>query len=463
MKRRTSVCFALLVALTALPAFAGTVYVPILSQNGFDGAEYATRVWLTNEGNGPLTVETLLLPMNTNGIKGREDGGGGGDEVTVRAGRTVVLVVDGGPGLLEITSTGDAAGQLAINAELRQTGINGAAVAHASPPVIGSQNVVEAGGTLTLQGMRRSLAGVLSNLLLANLGHEDSQCTAKVFHAAGVQISGTALLSLKALSQVQFTDSLGLLGVEQALDVRAQISCDQPFYAYLAHYENETGEVVFIQPSIRGDSSLAPPGAEEPSAPGAILFTRGGNFHTPSPANPSAIFNIPVPGDKAYKNVVVDFDFLHAGWYGQDPSGLHSLVWLHRGACCWPQWAGNITVFANAHGPGKNQIKMISNMDQPRFAEKSRGEARYGLQAGQRYHAHFEYDTSRGVAYLEISQGGNQVVHMTMPTTVSRLEADASNAWMIYFGHENAYGTGHGAERPTYGWKYDNLRVEFLP
>jgi hypothetical protein len=106
---------------------------------------------------------------------------------------------------------------------------------------------------------------------------------------------------------------------------------------------------------------------------------------------------------------------------------------------------------------------MISNMDLPRFADKSKGERGAALQPGQTYHAHFEYDTSKGVAFLEISQGGSQVVFITMPTTVNRLVPDPSQAWMIYFGHQNELNSGNGAERPSYGWKFQNLRVEFLP
>lgn len=464
MTGKIAVCLALALALASLPSFAGTVYVPILSDNGVNGTDYVTRIWLTNRGNGPLTVETLFLANNTDGTKDRGDDGKAADKTVVRAGTTVVLEVDQGPGLLEIVTPGDGAGALAISAEIRNSKQDSAKETHSIAPVLSSDNVGAAGDVLTLQGLRRTEGGVYTNLLLVNLAHSESQCTVKTFKTNGQQIAGTALLTLKPLTQVQFADALNVLGETQIRDVHAQIQCDQPFFAYLTSYERTGGEVLVVGPSAAGDSSLAAPGTDEPpSVPGAILFTRSGIFHTPTPANPSAIFNIPVPGDRTYSNVVVDFDFFHAGWFGADPAGLHSLVWLHRGACCWPEWAGNITVFANAHGPGKNQVKMISNMDLPRFADKSKGERGAALQPGQTYHAHFEYDTSKGVAFLEISQGGSQVVFITMPTTVNRLVPDPSQAWMIYFGHQNELNSGNGAERPSYGWKFQNLRVEFLP
>lgn len=457
--KRMLVCSALL-ALCASPAMAGTVYVPLLSGNGIDDSEYVTRVWLTNEGNGPQKVETLVIPMNTDGTAGR-DKGPKPNEITVRAGMTSVIEMTGESGLLEITTSGDGVGKLAINAEARHTGMNPAEATHSIPPVLSSDNMAEAGDTLTLQGMRRTQAGVVTNLLLVNLGHSETQCTVKAFRAGGAQIAGTALLNLKPLSQVHFPDALEILGESQIGDVHAQVSCDEPFYSYLTLYDAD-GEALFVGPSVTDDSALAPPGVEVPSVPGAVLFTQNGVFHSPSPAEPTKIYNIGVPGDQTFSNVVVDFDFYHGGWYGKDPGGLHSLVWLHRGACCWPKWPRNITVFANAFGPGKNQLKMISNMDLPQY-DKSRGQTNFGLQPGQTYHAHFEYATKQGVAFLEIRQNGKLLSTMTMPTTVSRLQPDQSQAWMIYFGHEDEYYSGHGAERPSYGWKYQNLRVEFIP
>lgn len=459
--KRMLVCSALALALCTVPAFAGTVYVPLLAGSGIDGAEYVTRVWLTNEGNGPQKVQTLVIPMGADGTEGR-DKGPKPDETTVRAGETAVLEIAGQAGLLEITSTGSAQGKLAINAEFRNTSLNGADVTHSIPPVLTSANIAEGGKSLTLQGLRRTEDGIFTNLGLVNLGHAETQCTVRVFRSGGAQIAGTALLNLSALTQVDFPDALNILGEAHIRDVYARISCDEPFYAYLTLYERSTGESLFIRPSATDDSSLAPPGVDVPTVPGAVLFTQNGVFHAPNPAEPSKIYNIAVPNDRTFSNVVVDFDFYHGGWYGRDPGGLHSLVWLHRGACCWPKWPRNITVFANAFGPNKNQLKMISNMDLPQY-EKSRGEAGSALQPGQTYHVHFEYATKQGVAFLEISQNGKQVGRMTMPTTVNHLRADDSQAWMIYFGHEDEYFSGHGAERPSYGWKYQNLRVEFLP
>ncbi len=460
MRNALSTCLALLLAASAVPAFAGTVYVPILADNGVDDTEYLTRVWLTNEGNAPLTVETLFLPNNTDGTEGREEGQKNVTTTTVPAGQTKVMGLGQRSGLLEISTEGEGADKLAVSAEVRIPGQEAAEAIFSSVPVLSSDTVAEAGDVLTLQGLRRTGGGVASNISMVNLGHEGAQCSVKVFRPGGSQIAGTALLSFKPLTQVQYPDALAILGETQVQDVHARISCDQPFFAYLTKHAQGTGDVLVVQPSETGASTLFPPGQDTPSVPGAVLFTRRGTFHTPTPGNPTKIFNIAVPGDKDFGNVIVDFDFFHGGWYGADPDENHSLFWLHRGACCWPKWKGNITSFANAFGPGKNQVKMISNMNLSGF-NKSKGQTNVSLQQGRTYHLHFEYNTNTGVSFLEITDGGNRVAYVTMSTTVSRLRPDSSAAWMIYFGHENA--AGHGPERPTYGWKYQDLRVEFIP
>ncbi len=461
---------ALFALLGTLPAWAGTVYVPVLNQDGVSNVQYVTRVWLTNEATSAQTVKSLLLPLNSDGTVGRDNPDNVPTTTTVRPGSTVVLQLDGPSGLLEISTNSPSADQLAVNAEVRNPDQAASVQTHDTVPVLTSKNLTDAGNGLTLQGLRRTDGGVFTNVILVNLGHDAAQCTVKVFRAGGQQIASTALVSLKALSAVQFADALQLLGEGSIQDVYAQVYCDQPFYGFLTKHSRETNEVLINAPSVTADSTLTVPGTDEPappSTPGAIVFSQSGTFHIPTPADPSKIYNIAVPDGSSFSNVIVDFDFYQGGWFDKDPSGLHSLFWLHRGAYGgpgdWPKWPGNITAFANVLGPSKNDIKMVSNMNLPRNADKSKGDAYYALQPGQTYHVHFEYDTTKGKATLTISQNGNAVTSLSMPTTVKRLYADSDDAWMIYFGHENQFGTGNGAERPTYGWKYQNLRVEFIP
>jgi len=455
MKRAVYVCLALAVALAASPAFAGTVYVPILADNGLDGTDYVTRIWLTNEGNGPQTVETLFLPNLTDGTKDRESGKKV-EKTTVRAGDTVVIEVKKGAGLLEITTGGDDPGALAISAELRNSKQSGAKETHSVVPVMRSANVGAAGDTLTLQGLRRTEGGVYTNLVLVNLGHDGAQCSVKALKASGQQLASTALLSLVPLSQVQYSDALRLLGELQVKDVHAQVQCDQPFFAYLGLYENKGGEVLLIEPSATGDSGLARPGDDAPSVPGALVFSKSGTFHNPTPGNPTAVFNIPVPKNHTYSKVVVDVEIYNGGWSSKR-DGFHNLLWLHRGACCWPKWPDNVFGLIEARGPGLNRVAVKTNVnlgahDQLNFFRV------VPLLEGNTYQLHYEYDGGGRAIRFVISQGGQVVGQGSNSATANSVQTDGSGFFMIYFGHEPSE-----FDEPTYGWKYQNLRVEFFP
>lgn len=456
MSRAVYACLALAVTLAAAPAFAGTVYVPILSDNGLDGTDYTTRVWLTNDGGGPLTVETVFLANGADGTKGRDAAGKKPEEHVVRAGDTVVIEVTKGPGLLEITTGGDGAEALAISAELRNEKQNGATETHSVVPVISSDNLGEAGDILTLQGLRRKDGAVFTNLVLANLGHAGAQCSVKALKANGQQIASTALLSLAALSQAQYDDALHLLGETQAKDVHMQVQCDQPFFSFLTLYENEGGEVLALEPSATGDSSLARPGDNAPTVPGALVFTKNGTFHVPTPGNPTAVFNIPVPKNHTYSKVVVDVDIHNGGW-SSNRSGFHNLMWLHRGACCWPKWPDNVFGLVEARGPSLNRVAVKTNVNLGPHEQLNFYRV-IPLHEGNTYRFHYEYDGSGRAIRFALSQNGQVVGQGTDRASANSVQTDNSGFFMIYFGHEQSE-----FDQATYGWRYENLRVEFLP
>lgn len=462
MKRSLFVCLALFLAVGSLPAVAGTVYVPVLGTSGSSNDVYVTRVWLTNEGDSPVTVQTYFIPAFTDGTADRGDT----TQVRVAPGQTTVIMSgDGDLGMLEVT----AGEMVAINAEVRNIGQTPQDEIRTDVPVISSSNMAGAGDTLTLQGLRRTDGAITSNVMLVNLGHDQTQCSAEVFRAGGKQIASTALVTIKALSFVLVPDALQVLGESEIADANAQITCDQPFYAFSAAYQSETGNVVAIEPSATGASSLSPPGKAGGSPPppaGAVVFEKSGTFHIPTKSNPTQIFNIDTGTNRSFSQIVIDMDFYNGGWYAKDPGGNHSLFWLQRGAyhgpSAWPVWASNIVGFVNAFGPNKNKVKVTHNLDLPKPQRKDYASSAR-LDPGNTYHLHYVYDAAGGDVTLVISKGSALVMRQVSPATTGRINTDESGTFMIYFGHEDVYGLGLGSERPTYGWRYQNLEVQFIP
>lgn len=191
-----------------------------------------------------------------------------------------------------------------------------------------------------------------------------------------------------------------------------------------------------------------------------MLFERAGRFHRPVPTDPTKIFNIRVPAHTTFRAVTVDLDVEHGGW-SREPSKNHSLFWLQRGKCCWPRWAGNVFGFANAFGPGRNEIRLLANAGMRRHGKRVAKQGGVRLESGRTYHLRFVYGRPGRTMSLEVSHQGRRIARVSGQAPTASVRSDGSGHFMVYFGHEDA--TGVGPERPTYGWTYSNLRVELIP
>lgn len=463
MKKLIVLGLAVALSAAAAPLAAGTVYLPVVSLDQPEEAVFKTRVWLTNYGAAPASVKLLYLPGVGDGTSDR----GTPENRTVAPGTTVVLFEAAGPGMLEV----QAPESVAVGAELRNTLLPGPREVFGSVPVVSSRNLGAAGEVLVLQGLRRSRHGVRTHLGFMNLGHGEASCSASIHSARGDEMAGAAGIPLPALSHVLIEDVVDLADVQQIGDVHARISCNRPFFAYAAVHETPTGEVGFIRPSTTGASALEPPSTNDGSSPPdssgkSYVFTRSGMLHTPTKKAPTAYYNIPAPKNRAFRKIILEVDVTHGGWNGKNPSGNHSIFWLHRGACCWPPWKENIVGFVNAFGPNKSFVRATHNVDykgRTEYDKVQKFNRGFRLTPGQTYRARYVYDAAGGKIRLTLSRNGKTVFNISGKPTASRIRSGPTGMFMVVFGHEpHPPGCNCGPEVPTYGWKYANLQVEFI-
>ncbi|MGD2113893.1 MAG: NPCBM/NEW2 domain-containing protein [Acidobacteriota bacterium] len=246
----------------AAAAEAGVVYVPYPGPVEIGGVEYETQIWASNTDDQTIRrIEHLFLRSLSDGTD-RED-----DQPTVvriPPGVTTRLrIAEPSSGMIEIL----AAPQVVINARLVRT-IPGSnhPPSGAQLPVISSENAAEAGQTLHLQGWERIEDLISSNLGIVNLGDDQVQCEVSVFRADSSQIASTALVRFNARSHVQYRRALAILQAGEVQDVRGEVTCDQPFYAYASVFYDRLPDeataptdVVFIEPSATGGSALNRP------------------------------------------------------------------------------------------------------------------------------------------------------------------------------------------------------------
>jgi hypothetical protein len=246
----------LLEALIALPALAGTAYIPFVTTDpaGFDsGRSSAPGVELYNTGSVPRRYSVHVIPAGGSSLNGGELV----QEGTV-APHTFVSVgcCAEGSGVLVVTG----APQIAVSAGL------GLLFNHAQPnsigtrlPVITTRDAVPANGGALLDNLAWTANGaVTASLGILNFGSHLAHCSVTGFVDLPERFTDLQNLVVPSGSTIALPDVLGQrLGSSSgftAYTARPTVTCDQPFYPFAIDYENDsTGilpSIVIVPPSL---------------------------------------------------------------------------------------------------------------------------------------------------------------------------------------------------------------------
>jgi hypothetical protein len=457
--RRALACglLSLFLFLGALsPAFAGTVYVLVVDPKGAGGITHSTELWISNSATAQRPFKATFLTAETDGTKRS----GTPTQIQVSVGSTYVLGnagLDGKYGLLEVDTTD----KVSVEARLTNLSANGAVTTYTAVPVISSANVLPAGETAHLHGLERDAArGDLSNLGVVNLAKQAAQCEVRLFRANGTQIGPTAAISLQPLSLRHFSDAIFALGEQRASDARAQVTCNQPFYAFSSFLTGSTGQLVFTAPAQSGASTLTAPGdtGGTPSTPGGKVFTMNGLIHVPVVGNEAREIKVPIEQALRVKKMVIEVDFTPGPWNSTNPGGNHAIIWVHRG-----KYRSGTIANTNAFGPGTALVKNNQNVDMPP-ARVTVGQQKQVFERGKKYHLRYVYDAQTNVIRVIVSSGGVELNNFTMQGTaqggsIAIQPSGPDQGLVVQFGHHRGQ---EGPEIPSYGWKYENLKIEMI-
>lgn len=447
MKVKNTAFAVLALGLASIPAWAGSVYVPVTLPNWADGSLHATEVWVSNPAGAQRAFSTFFIPAGTDGTHG------GGPEIPVPAGRTFLLSnVANASGMLEVKS----GQEMSVEAQLVNTSPSGIQT-RVSVPVISAANTIAADKTGYLIGLERDPArGTVTNLAIANLGTQGAQCTIRLFRVDGSQVGSTVTLSFFALSLRQFDDALGALGEQKIADARAQVTCNQPFFIFSTLVNLPLSQIWFRVPSATTAADGGSPNPNPNPGPGnSVVFSKSGHLHTATPpGNAKGTVNIPIQSTLAVKRMVIECDFIPGPWNREKIPGNHAIIWLYRG-----KFRSNTVANVNAFGPNKYTIKMNQNVDLG-AGQVTSEEGGLQLEQGRRYHLRYTYDATSNQITAEISQAGSLLKTLRMPGTASgnilQVHPPALN---VEFGH---YPGQEGPEIPSWGWSYYDLRVEMF-
>jgi hypothetical protein len=464
-KSLVAVWAALLAAGTAGAAFAGAVYIPVPDPVTAAGSTHVVQLWMTNTGTAQSTYKATVLDAETDGTQRPAQGP---PSSPVGAGRTSILNgigTVGKVGLLEVATTSS----MSVEARLISTAPNGLTTSVSPVPLISSGNLIDTGKTAVLLGLRRdNTHGDYTNLGVVNLAKQASQCEIKLFRADGSQIAATAAVTFKPLSMRFFPDAFQLLGELDAADARAEVSCNQPFYAYATLYTALSSQMLFVTPAPSGSSTLPGPGDNGNSGGGGdgsgggggsggttTIFTASGTFHTAAPGNEKKTFNITLPAPLSLRRMVIDMDVTPGPWNRAKTPGNHAILWLYRG-----KFRSNTIANVNAFSPPKLSFKAAQNLELPPGGT-TQDEQGFSWVQGQRYHLKYTYDAEHGTVTAVLSSGGTTLKTLSFSSTAPNGVLDVpATGLTAEFGH---YANQEGPEVASYGWSYANLQITGVP
>ncbi len=452
--RRATIALVFIALLSLAPsAFGGAVYVPVARDAETRGVRIETHLFLSNQGDAGRSVGTLFFAADADGTD-REDL----EErrIGVPAKATVFVgdaAPDGGIGLFEIVGVDAHAVQAHLVSSLGDVRVDEEAL-----PVVSSDNDLPAGVRVHLLPLSRTAAGLGTELYILNLGLEAATCTVSNFRSSGVALAAASELEVAPFAVHRVADALADAGPADLVAARSTVSCDQSFYALAVVTDARDGDLTVVQPAEPGSSTLFRPG-DQPPGPvcpaGGECFETLGAFFVPTRSSPERTIVLPVTPNREYKQIVVELEVTHNGWYSRIPDGIHRIFWLTRNNGIYDR---HTFAALTTRGPNRNLVRLEVTADL-RAGEELEFTESAALVPGTIYLVRTVFDGNTGVATTTLTDKATGQVAVTVAGggATNRVRTEATT-WSV-----TVSDTEEGVHAVSQGWVYSNLRVQFLP
>lgn len=439
MTRSLAVCL-LAFALAAGSAHAGTVYVPLPGLTQAGTASYEAEVTVANPAATTANVNQYLVAADADGTQ--RPGPANGLQVL---GNLTAVVKPGASfrGLLELSGSPN----LRYGARLAGKGQAGAL--GVALPVVTSENLFAANGSLTLQGLTSSTTRA-THLMLANVSKFAAQCTFTLVRLDGSALGAATTVSLKPLSAVYRENALA--GDAAGLtDARATVSCTREFFAYALLTDSASGEVAVVEPSASGESSLTVPGADPECPANATCFLARGVVHKPTTSAPVGRLAFAAPAG-VFTRLRLTLDVTVGAWYPQDPDGRHLVYWF--------------VINKNLDMPGMLFFRgpaAYTAMARHGIAIKHEAKIKivkpFQAIPGRTYRVVNDYDMGKGKYTVTITDLASGELKQTLEGTpnVTKVTLKAGDRFLLDMGFPEG---AIADEVPTFGWTYSDVVVE---
>jgi hypothetical protein len=457
-----------------VPAFAGTVYVPVAPPRQIGDVTYRTLVAVGNPGGAALRLTTRFIASGHDGTQVATAPAA----AIVPAHGTLLLsnvTPAGGEGMLEIAGPET----LAVSARLEGASRAGRVVSATSLPVVGADRQIPAGTAAQLQGISRAAAGTLHGFGLINLGTEAAVCTVTAYRSTGSPAGSPTRFTVAPRSHNALPRPLAGFGGSLFTEARLEVRCDAPFYPYAVQLAPGGAAALAIAPSVTLGADLqvaedparseegggderggrtggtgedettdggedaggtddatgeAVVGRDQLSFPGLFLNARQGNSYR--------VFDLPLRQGVRYKRITVEFDLYLNKWVSPL---FHGVTALRR---------NDRTLYYGLILRG-DRAKTVLDLGKEELARDSGP-----WKQRTNYHIRMVTDAQAQRVTLEVLQGGRIVHTISGRMTTRDLLVSGGRKMRVDFGGTKV---ADGAYFPPFGWKYSNLNVKAEP
>ena len=298
------------------------------------------------------------------------------------------------------------------------------------------------GRTLILEGLV-SGGPRTSGLAIANLAGSAAKCSVSLTDADG-KVLGEVTVRLAPRSDRYVGDLFAGLSIAEG---RAEVSCDQSFYAFAVIPDRETGAVAVVDPI-----ALLEAGAVTPCTAGSRVacFDAKGIVHQPTPAVPVKRVAFPVPAG-TYGRVKMSLDVTVGPWYKPDPDAKHLIYWFVLNK--------NVDMIGMLYFRGPDAYTALSRYGMGlTHPQKIKLVKPFKAIPGRTYRCENDLDMTSGKITITVTDTiSGEVVKLSGRANVSQFTAKVADRFIIDMAFpENKVPD----EVPAYGWTFKDIHVE---
>lgn len=417
---------SLLVALGAAmasPALAGTFYIPTPDTGGVGSPDFYAEV----TSGGTRRLEVTFINTGASGVS--------------RTGTSANVDNDEKPNAFHLTRYVDEVGMLKLVGDPGPDVRTGAVFVENrngkypwALPVLTEENRFHTDETAHLYGLARTATG-RSNVEVINFGSATATCQIQILRPRGSAIGSPKTVSLRALSHNVIEDPLlGTIAGATGANLRAEVTCNQPFYAY----------GTFVDANAANFRMLYP--LDTPSQPVAetVSVNRPGTFFTPRVGNSAMEITLPLVPGRSYREATIEFD-VRISQFTPLFTGLVGM--FHTGGQRF-----NRTLYFGSFIRGLRSRTMI---DQGSAVIEPAIVVGTGWRENATHHVKIVYDTEAATVQFQVTRG-NTVILDAHGSAFNLDLADRGNPVRLAFGLP---GVADHAYFPPVGWRFSDLTV----